>query len=163
MTQNKDFIKKLGVMALGSRLKRLNDRLNKSVSIIYRDLDVDFEPGWFTMINMLNDNSPISITELAAELDLTHPGIIKISNELAKKGLVKSHKDKNDERRRLLALTPKGKKLVKKLQPTWNNIATVANQLLDSADYDLLKLIDQIESELDNKEFHKRYYSFTGG
>ena len=69
----------------------------------------------------------------------------------------------NDERRRLLALTPKGKKLVKKLQPTWNNIATVANQLLDSADYDLLKLIDQIESELDNKEFHKRYYSFTGG
>jgi len=162
MHRKEDFIRELGVMALGSRLRRLSDRLNKSVTMIYRDLDFDFEPNWFTIIYRLKDKAPLSVTELAAELDLTHPGVIKIAGELTAKGLIKSMKDKNDERRRLLALTPKGKKLAEKLRPVWKNIAAVAGDMLDSADCNLLSAIDQIESCLDNTEFYDRYIDYKG-
>ena len=163
MPPNKDFIKELGVMALGTRLKRLSDRLNKSVSMIYRDLDSDFEPGWFIIIYRLKDKPRLSVTELAAELGLTHPGVIKISNQMAKKGLLKSTRDKDDDRRRLLSLTPKGKSLVKKFRLVWESIAAVAADLLDSTECNLLEALDQIEAELDKSEFYVRHYEYTGG
>ena len=40
----------LGGLALGSRLKRLSDRLYRGVARIYRELDVEMEPRWFPVV-----------------------------------------------------------------------------------------------------------------
>ena len=39
-----DFIKELGELALGSRLKRLVENLRKDVKAIYESYGIDFEP-----------------------------------------------------------------------------------------------------------------------
>lgn len=157
MNKNDDFIRELGMLAMGSRLRRLNDRLNRDVARIYNELEIDFDPHWFPVLYYLNAKPPTAVMEIAAALHFTHPNIIHIARLMAKRGLVISKKDKTDDRKRLLTLTPKGKTLAKKLQPVWNNIARSAGALVDQAGYNLLDLIDEIESLLDKEEFYNRY------
>jgi len=48
-----DLIRQLGVLAFGSRLRRLNERLSKDVSRIYRDQGIGFEVRWFPVFYLL--------------------------------------------------------------------------------------------------------------
>ena len=157
MNEDDDFIGRLGILALGSRLRRLNERLNRDVARIYNELEIEFDPHWFPVLYFLKTKPPTPVMEIAAALNYTHPNIIHIARLMSKRGLVTSKKDKSDERKRLLALTPKGKNLARKLEPVWNRIAKTAAAFLDEADYNLLDLIDEIDSLLDKEEFYDRY------
>ncbi|MEW5925607.1 MAG: MarR family transcriptional regulator [Candidatus Zixiibacteriota bacterium] len=162
MNENNDFIRELGLLALGSRLRRFNDRLNRDVARIYKELDIEFDPHWFPVLYFLKTKAPTPVMEIAAALNYTHPNIIHIARLMTKRGLITSKKDKSDERKRLLALTSKGINLAKKLEPIWNKIAKTAGALLDEAEYNLLDLIDEIESLLDKEEFYDRYKKYSG-
>ncbi len=112
-----DIIKQLGPLAFASRLRRLSEQLMKDVAEIYRQQTVDFKPRWFPMLYLLNQQSPMSVTDIAKDLGLTHPAINQISGAMLKAGLISSHKDDNDERRRLLGLTGKGQRIASELKP----------------------------------------------
>ena len=62
-----DLISDLGALALGSRLKRLSDRMMKSVSEIYRNSGLDFESKWFPLFYLLSKEGEKGIME-----NLTH-------------------------------------------------------------------------------------------
>jgi DNA-binding MarR family transcriptional regulator len=158
MVDSKDFIKELGALGLGSRLRRLSDRLNESVTRIYRDQEVVFEPYWFPIVYLLHKQKELSVTEIAEILQLTHPAIIHTVKKLTKQGYLKSRNDKSDRRRNILSLSAKGRSAVKKLLPIWKHIHKKADELLNEADINLLAIISQIESTLDEKELYERFY-----
>jgi DNA-binding MarR family transcriptional regulator len=158
MEDYNDFIKELGVLALSSRLRRLSERLNESVAQIYREQEVVFEPYWFPIVFLLHKHKQLSVTEIANTLQLTHPAIIHGIRKLDKHGYLKSKIDKGDKRRKILSLSAKGRSIIRKLQPIWNGIRNRASELLNEADGDFLKIIGQIESALDKKEFYERFY-----
>ena len=56
-----DFINDLGLLILGSRLRRLSDRIMASGQDVYRNLDIDFEPRWFPVFRLLADNEPMTV------------------------------------------------------------------------------------------------------
>ena len=70
--------------------------------------------------------------------------------------LLLSRKDKRDERRRSINLSPKGKRLVGELEVYWNDISVCIQQLIDKSNVDLLATISQIESELDKENMRER-------
>lgn len=152
-----DFLKELGYLAIGSRMKGLTDRLLRGGSEVYRYLDIDFEPRWFTLFYLLStEASPLSIQELADALKVSHPAVIQTAQMLLKKGHIRSFQDESDRRKRRLAITPKGKELAAKLTPVWNCFLAAGVELFDNSGVDMLESIQKVEAELDREEMGSR-------
>ena len=97
----------------------------------------------------------MSVVELAAEIGYTHPSTITLLKELEKEKLIRSKKDKQDERKRLLQLSDKGKKLVEQMQPVWEIIIAAITELTDTQN-NLMKAIVEVEQQLKDQSFFER-------
>jgi ribosomal protein S18 acetylase RimI-like enzyme len=153
-----DLIRDLGELALGSRMKRLLERTNRDVSNVYRELGVDFEARWFSILYLLNRESPMTITGAAYRLGYTHPAVNKLAAEMSRKGLLTSSKSKQDRRKRLLRLTSKGRKTARALAPVWRDIRLVVVDLLESSEHNLLLAVEDFERLLDEKPLYERIF-----
>jgi len=153
-----DLITELSELAFASRLKRLSERLTKDVSNVYHELGVDFEARWFSVFYALHQKSPMMVTELAQSLRLTHTAINQLAAEMAKKGLLVSSKGRDDERQRLLSITPAGKEIALKLAPVWEEIRLATKELITATGSDILTTIEKIEQQLNNRNMYERVW-----
>jgi GNAT superfamily N-acetyltransferase len=151
-----DLIQELGELAFASRLKRLSDRLMRDVAAVYAAHDVEFEPRWFPVLYLLRTRSPMAITEIAATLGVTHPAVNQTAAAMARHGLLISARDRQDDRRRLLALSAKGRALGNRLQPVWAEIETATRALLATEAPDMLAGIERIERSLERQSVAAR-------
>ncbi|MGB5105485.1 MAG: bifunctional helix-turn-helix transcriptional regulator/GNAT family N-acetyltransferase [Candidatus Zixiibacteriota bacterium] len=152
----KDTIKDLGALAFASRLKRLSDRLARDISRVYEEHQVQFEARWFPVAYLLSQKSPLSVTEIAEQLEFTHPAVNQIAGQMERNDLLVSTRDRNDDRRRLISLTKKGKETVRQLQPLWEVIRRCTAELLQSVDDGFLESVQKIEDALDEKDMYGR-------
>lgn len=144
-----------GLLAIATRLQRLSDQFRKDGALIYKAQGIDFEPKWFPVIYTLYRKPGLSVVELAAEIGYAHPSTILLLKELEKAKLIKSKKDKQDERKRLLHLTEKGQFLVSEMQPTWKAM-TAAIEELTATPNNLMKAIEEVEAKFEEKTFLAR-------
>jgi DNA-binding MarR family transcriptional regulator len=144
-----------GLLAIATRLQRLSDQFRKDGTLIYKAQGIDFEPKWFPVIYTLYHKPALSVVELAAEIGYAHPSTIILLKELEKEKLIKSKKDKQDERKRLLQLTEKGQQLVVRMQPTWKAM-TAAIAELTSTKNNLMKAIEEVEAKFEEKSLLSR-------
>lgn len=144
-----------GLLAISTRLQRLADTLRKDGALIYKAHGIDFEPKWFPVIYTLHHKTELSVLELATEIGYTHPSTISLLKELEKEKLIKSKKDKHDERKRLLQLTDKGRKLVEQMVPIWQIMTTAIAELTDTQN-NLMKAIEETEQRFKEKSFLER-------
>jgi DNA-binding MarR family transcriptional regulator len=151
-----DYIETLGPLAFASRLKRLSYRLLRNVSQIYREQGFDFDDRWFTVYHLLYHRSPMPVTEIAKELRLTHPAVVQVAEALIDRGLVTEERDEADLRVRYLVLTPKGRRLARRLEPIWKAVEDATASVLKKTDRDFLKSVRQIEQALDKEEMYSR-------
>ena len=142
-------IRKLGLLALASRLKRLSDRLLQEAGQAYRQEGLGFEPRWFLVFHQLAEGPPQSVTGLAAAVGITHPAVIQAADEMEAAGLVASARDADDKRKRRLALTPRGREVAESLRPVWTAIESATREVAGASGVDLLAAIDAIEAALD--------------
>ena len=146
----------LGPLALASRLKQLSETLSKEVSAVYQKLDIPFEARWFTFFWTLKEQKVLTITDLSKELRQTHAAIVQLANLLEKKGLLLSHKDKQDERRRRVSLSQKGLLLFREVEPVLQAIEQANKDLLLLASSDFLQGVQIIEQALEAKPMYDR-------
>ena len=151
-----DIIQKLGPLAFASRLKRISERLMRDVSKIYDELEVEFQARWFPVIYLLGQKSPMSVTEIARELGMTHPAINQISNGMTRAGLLKSSKGIGDERKRMLSISAAGGRVLTALVPVWKDIEAATQELLDETGCNLLTILDSVECALDERDMYQR-------
>jgi DNA-binding MarR family transcriptional regulator len=144
-----------GLLAIATRLQRLADQFRKDGVLIYKARGIDFEPKWFPVIYTLHHKPGISVMELAAEIGYAHPSTITLLKELGKEKLIKSKRDRNDERKRHLSLTEKGELLVGRMQPTWKVMTTATAELTDTQN-NLLKAIEEVEAKFRERSFLER-------
>lgn len=157
-----DLVHRLGSLAFASRLKRLSDRLYRDVSRVYAELDTDFEARWFLVLYLLAEQSPLGVTGVAERLGMTHPAVNQIVAAMSRHKLVRSRRDHADERRRLLCLTARGKRLFERLQPVWQVVTEQTDRVLTESGTDLLKALDRIERALDSQDMYDRVTSALG-
>jgi DNA-binding MarR family transcriptional regulator len=148
-------IDQAGILAILTRLQRLGEQLRKDGLLIYKEHGIDFEPKWFPVIYALHMKGVLSVVELAAEIGYTHPSTITLLKELEKEKLVQSKKDKDDERKRLLQLSPKGKQLVEQMQPVWKIMEKAITQLTNTQN-NLMKAIAETEEQMRQQSFFQR-------
>jgi DNA-binding MarR family transcriptional regulator/N-acetylglutamate synthase-like GNAT family acetyltransferase len=150
------YITELEELAFATRLKLLNERLIQDATRVYKTLDIDFEPRWFTIFYLLNTKSPLSITEISYELGITQPAVTQIADILVKKGYINHVKDKNDTRKRMLALSKKAKEHIPELEPIWESFSRAHKSLFNSISYDVMLMVGKLEEALDSKDMFTR-------
>lgn len=154
-----DFIEELGTLALGTRIKNLGELLMKDMARIYREQGIDFEPRWFTFFQLILQKEEVSVTAIAHDLKQTHPAVVQVINMLEQKDLIRTTKDKEDKRKRLVQLSPKGKKLADKLEPVWLKVKEAAQELLLECEPGLLNNISSLEKALQSQGMYERIYA----
>jgi DNA-binding MarR family transcriptional regulator len=144
-----------GILAISTRLQRLAEQLRKDGVLIYKASNIEFEPKWFPVIYTLHFKPVLSVVEIAAEIGYTHPSTISLLKELEKEKLIRSKKDKADERKRLIMLTTKGQELIVRMKPIWEIMKAAAAEIADTQN-NLMKAITEAEEKLKQQSFLER-------
>jgi GNAT superfamily N-acetyltransferase len=145
-----------GGLLLGSRLKRISEALFAGVDRTYESQGVDLSSRCFPVLFLLRDNGPMGITELAVQLGQSHPAVSQMSRTLADYGVVTEKADGTDERRRLLALSPKGVALMARMGDIWDAIIGAVDDLSATTKVDLPGAVSAFETALHSRAFADR-------
>jgi len=149
-----NFLNKLGLVAVASRLKRITDLFYYEGAKVYKGLNINFQPKWFTIFKLLSyTKKPMSIMEIAKELKISHPAVIKIVKSMLKEDILLSKKDKSDARKHLIILSEKGKKLDEILSPLWDSFDECVQTLFDNIGYDVIDFFNKVENSFGEKVF----------
>ncbi len=140
----------LGVLAFASRLKRLQEKLFRDVSRIYAEQEVEFEPRWFLVFYAILKTGPTAITSISGALGVSHAAVNQTAAELLEARLIKEARDPDDERRRLLTITDRGRTTAKRLNEVWDDIATATDDVVSETGVDVLAALEQMERSLDD-------------
>src|ERR1700754_2891634 len=120
---------RLGFLVLGSRLRRLSDSFLAEITRVYQNEGIEFDAGWFPVFYLLSENGSLSIKELSEQTEVSHPAASQLITNLKNKGLVTTAACDDDARKQLVTLTPKGKDLLKQIEPVWQAILSSMEEL----------------------------------
>ncbi|XOV79754.1 MAG: GNAT family N-acetyltransferase [Aestuariibacter sp.] len=140
-------IEQLGELFLGTRLKRLSDLLYDEVDQIYQQQNIELTSRTTALLFLLSQEDSASITQLADSLGISHPAVNQMSKKLLSQGYIATQPDPQDERRRLLSLSPVGIKLVARLKPIWQSVSDQLDKILSSTEHKLLEAVAHLERE----------------
>ncbi|HJW08013.1 MAG TPA: bifunctional helix-turn-helix transcriptional regulator/GNAT family N-acetyltransferase [Holophagaceae bacterium] len=145
-----------GGLLMGSRLKRISEAMYAGVDAVYRAHGVDLPSRCFPVLFLLRDNGSLGITDLASRLGQSHPAVSQMSRKLLEHGVVAEQSHPGDERRRLLALSAKGRQLMTRMEPIWQDVVGAVDDLAASTGVDLLGAVASLEGALEAKAFGPR-------
>lgn len=145
-----NFYESLGFLVFGSRMRRLSETFLVELNKVYHNLDFDFEASWFPMFFLITSQQPVSLNEIARQLEISHSAVSQLASVLKKKGLITSVKSQIDERKQLLALSKSGITLHLKLAPVWQAISETMQSLFtaNQESANLLEAISVFEARL---------------
>lgn len=143
-----DILKELGFLAGATRFRRISEKLYLDGDKIYKEAGIDFKASWFSVFYVLAKNKkPLTIMEIAGQIDFSHITVKNVLQELEKENLVSIETNPKDKRSKVVSITKKGKKLQEKLEPLWVCFSKALQSVFDSGHKDLLNILDRIDKE----------------
>ena len=108
-----DIVASLGHLALGTRFKRLGERMQAETTRFIEAGGMALPASWFPLLAALERAGGLTIGELAQSVGVSQPGVTRSVGRLAELGLIElvAH-GSADRRRRAVQLTDAGERLV---------------------------------------------------
>jgi DNA-binding MarR family transcriptional regulator/GNAT superfamily N-acetyltransferase len=151
-----DFYDRIGTASLGSRLRRLGDRLAEDAKPIYAMYGMQLQPRWFPVIYLLANEGKHSVTAIADEIGQTHASVSQIVGEMVKQGYARLSKGTSDGRKTFVSLSAKGLGAARKLNPQLIDAAAAVEDMQAEVGVDLWNTLVAIEQALDRQNLHRR-------
>lgn len=153
-----NFYRDLGYLVFGSRLRRLSELFLSDVNNIYKAHKIPFDASWFPVFYILSAEGEISIRKISDELGISHSAASQMVSSLQEKGYIKSTVSKKDARHKVVTFTPKGQKLLQKIQPVWKGLQGAMEELAggEAESRLILTALAQIEDKLQEKTLFER-------
>ena len=153
-----DVVKELGYLALGTRLKRLGERLQAQTQVLLEDDGLDLPASHFPVLAALERLGALSVGELTEAVGVSQPGVTRLLDKLQAEGLVRSTQSAEDRRVRTIVLTKDGRQLVARAKRrAWPMIeAAVADACADPPAQSLLLALAALEDALAVAELSAR-------
>ena len=144
-----DVVKELGHLTLGTRLKRLGERLQAQTEVLLEHAGFDLPASHFPVLAALDRLGALNVGELTEAVGMSQPGVTRLVDKLEDEGLVRSTQLADDRRVRTIALTKSGRQLVSRAKRTvWPVVeVAVANACAGPAQQ-LLALLSALEEAL---------------
>lgn len=151
-----DFISSLGPAFLAHRFKRLSDTFVDDIQAYLQQDGIKAPARSFSTLRMLARWPGLSVTQIADNLQFSHPLVIHLLSQLESLGLVTFCADDDDRRRRLVFLTEAGEGEITKLDVAEPVIRATYAALSEQIGVDLLAMVDRLDAALDDIAFSKR-------
>lgn len=103
-----DIVNSLGLLALGTRLKRIGERLQAQTQAVIEAEGVDIPSSHMPVLAALHRLGPLSVGEIALALGVSQPGVTRQLSKLQEAGLVLARQSVGDLRLRTIELTEAG-------------------------------------------------------
>jgi DNA-binding MarR family transcriptional regulator len=113
-----DVVKELGYLTLGTRLKRLGERLQAQTQVVLEHAGVGLPASHFPVLAALERLGVLSVGELTEAMGVSQPGVTRLLDKLEGEGLVRSTQSSDDRRVRTIALTKTGRQLIARAKRT---------------------------------------------
>lgn len=158
-----DIVKALGHLSLGTRLKRLGDRLQMDTQRLIDELDLPVAASQCPLLAAIDRAGKLTIGELTEALGTSQPGVTRTIQRLNHLGMTQFAAAGDDRRRRIVELTSEGEEVLKILQrELWPRIDQTVSELCRAQRGSLLEQLEGIESALRDKPLYSRTRKSTG-
>jgi GNAT superfamily N-acetyltransferase len=157
-----DYLAYLGLIATGTRLKRLSETYMAEAQRAYQAAGLRFEPKWFALFSLVSERPGLSIGEASSELGLSHVAIGKLAKELAAEGLLEILPGAKDRRRSDLSLSEPGRAMHDRLQPLWALLEEACQQVSDQTSCGILRFLHEQEQALEGRPISEHVIARLG-
>ncbi|MCO6383920.1 MarR family winged helix-turn-helix transcriptional regulator [Oceanicola sp. 502str15] len=152
-----DALRSHGLTSLGSRLRRLGERLQAHTQEILNEIDPRVPAASYPLLACLDTPEPRPIGDIAQALGTAQPGVTRTVTRLTGLGLTVSATCPDDARLRLVSLTPEGHALLARARATaWPRTRAAVTDLCAPFGPELLEMLDTLETRLDAKPLKDR-------
>lgn len=152
-----DILRNLGFLCLGSRLKRIGERLQADTQKIMDDANVGIAPGQYPLLAALDRLGPLSVGDLAEALGVSQPGVTRSLSQLVALDLITLQSITGDQRRKVASLSTAGEQLVARAKAEiWPRIESAVIDLCGTLDGPLLSQLAAIEDGLAERPLSSR-------
>lgn len=142
-----DILADAGHVFLGSRLKRLGERMQAGAAVVLANAGLPVQPTHMPLLAALHIK-PMTVGQLAEAIGASQPGITRGIGQLAQLGLVETVAA-DDQRRRALALTEAGRAAMARAHRlVWPRLQGAVTELCAQASGSLLEQIATLEAAL---------------
>lgn len=152
-----DVVRTLGFLCMGSRLRRIGERLQADTQEIIEESGLGIQAGQYPFLAAIDLEGPLTIGELAQAVGITQPGATRTTGQLLELGFVDMQPAPDDQRRRLVSLTEKGQHLIDLSKASvWPRIAAAVADLCGDLDGPILDQLGAMEDRLAQAPLSRR-------
>lgn len=152
-----NFFDKTGVMAIGTRLRLLSERVSNDTQKIFELYEVEIKAKWYPVVySLLESNDSKTVTSIASEIGHSHVSVVKIIKEMSKAGFLIEEKDENDKRKTNISLSEEGLKKVEGLKYQHKDVSLAIEKMLALTTHNIWSAMDEFEALLDEKSTYPR-------
>ena len=142
-----DVLREMGAGFLGSRLKRLGERMQAGAARVITSAGLEVQPAHMPLLVAL-DGHALTIGQLVQAVGISQPGVTRGVGQLGTLGLVQAETG-SDQRHRTISLTDKGIAAVARAKLfVWPQVTEAVDRLLAGRSDELLALIADVEDAL---------------
>src|SRR6478609_3750686 len=109
-----DLLSELGHLFLGSRLKRLAERLQADAAKVHKAMGIEAQPAEVALLAALDRFGPLTVSGAVEALGVSQPAVTRTAAGLVERALVVAESSDHDQRQKVLKLTRTGRALVAK-------------------------------------------------
>lgn len=107
-----DVVRSLGLLTLGTRLKRIGERLQAQTQAVIEAEGMDIPSSHLPVLAALQRLGPLTVGDIAQALGVSQPGVTRQLGKLQEAGLVQARQSVGDLRLRTIELTDVGQRQV---------------------------------------------------
>ncbi len=152
-----DVIADLGPVFLGSRLKRLAERLQGDALRMAEAAGLTVQPSQMPLLTVLDRQGPLTVGAAVEMLGISQPAVTRILSRLVALGLVETRRAHRDQRQKTIALTANGAATMARAKAVlWPMIAAAVADLCRDVPGALLDQVAAIEHGLAEAPLDRR-------
>lgn len=134
----------------------LQAAMDGEITRVYADARIDgLKPTWVMELIRLHVRGPMTITELAESVQITHSGMSQKVASLRAGGWVRTTAGP-DARSKRVELTDKARAVVDRLAAEWRATEAAIAEIEAEIPYPLSRVVTDIEAALSRKSLHAR-------
>lgn len=144
-----DVVKELGYLTLGTRLKRLGERLQSQTQVLLEAAGADLPASHFPVLAALDRLGPMSVGDLTEAVGVSQPGVTRLLDKLEADGWVRSEQLAGDRRVRTIELSKAGRQLISKSKrAAWPVIEAAVADACEGGAQSILPALAALEGAL---------------
>jgi DNA-binding MarR family transcriptional regulator len=152
-----DIVRSFGFLTLGTRMKRIGERLQADTQRIIDEAGLPIQTAQYPYLAAIDRQGPLTIGELTMAVGISQPGVTRTVSQLSALGFLQVRPSPDDQRRRVVGLTPAGEEIVLRSKAyIWPRIEAAVKELCEDLSGPLLHQLAAIEQGLADAPLDRR-------